>query len=145
MKCALEGCNQPVPEARQKRHSKFCSRACTLADSRVKWRCNNAPLDIPRGTTGTVSELLVCVDLLKRGYEVFRSMSPACSCDLAALKDHVLCRIEVKTGFRSATKKNIHYSMNSKQVGQHDVLAIVLVGENIIEYRPTLEEWFASR
>ena len=39
------------------------------------------------GTTGAIAELVVATDLLGRGYEVFRALSPSCSGDLAVLKN----------------------------------------------------------
>lgn len=42
--------------------------------------------------------MMVCSDLMFRGYSVFRSMSPTCKCDLIAMKDSRLIRVEVKTG-----------------------------------------------
>jgi Holliday junction resolvase-like predicted endonuclease len=53
---------------------------------------------LSRGNTGAVSELVVCADLLKKGYEVFRSVSPSSSCDLIVLKDGKTLTIEVRTG-----------------------------------------------
>lgn len=38
------------------------------------------------GTQGAVSEMMAAVDLLRRGYEVFRALSPNAGCDLIALK-----------------------------------------------------------
>ena len=46
---------------------------------------------------GASAELRVCADLLLRGYEVFRSISPHCSCDLMIQKDGNIYRVEVKT------------------------------------------------
>lgn len=77
---------------------KYCSRKCREQDGLARVRAANPFLaGIPTATTGTVSELRVCVDLLSKGYEVFRAVSPSCSCDLAILRDGRLLRVEVKT------------------------------------------------
>jgi len=49
-------------------------------------------------TCGAIGELRVCVDLLSKGYEVYRGQSPACSSDLIAWKENCSKRIEVRTG-----------------------------------------------
>lgn len=49
---------------------------------------------------GALAELLVAADLMARGYEVFRAVSPSASCDLTALKDGLSLRVEVRTGRR---------------------------------------------
>lgn len=49
------------------------------------------------GTTGAIGELRVSVDLLIKGYEVFRAVSHSCSCDLIAIKQSRALRIEVRT------------------------------------------------
>ena len=49
------------------------------------------------GTTGAISELKVCVDLMAKGYHIFRSESPCCPCDLVALKNGITLTVEVRT------------------------------------------------
>lgn len=82
---------------------------------------------------GTMFELLVAADLLKRGFEVFKSVSHAASCDLIAHKDGYLIRIEVK-GRRYAKRKKGHSWTKGygkfKDCRQFDVLARV-TGEQI--------------
>lgn len=83
-----------------------------------------------------MSEMLVCADLLKRGFSVFRSISPACSCDIVYLStDQTLVRVEVKTAYRFHTGK-VNYGRHPKQDGKHDLLALVFHKTNSIEYRP---------
>lgn len=85
------------------------------------------------GTVGALSELKVATDLLEKGYEVFRSLSPACSCDLAVLKDGKLLRVEVTTGNLVGGKL---YSPKTKgQEAYFDILAIVNGFNNEITYR----------
>jgi hypothetical protein len=77
---------------------------------------------------GASSELLVCSDLLRAGYEVFRSVSLNCSCDLVAMKDGEIIRVECKTGY----KKQIPSADRKK----YDVLAAVT--PEGITYHPAL-------
>jgi hypothetical protein len=78
----------------------YCSDACG-----AEYRNNNfytanqrLPIKIKSATTGAAHELVVCVDLMKRGWHVFRAQSPSCPCDLIAMNDNQLLRIEVTTG-----------------------------------------------
>lgn len=78
---------------------------------------------------------MVSADLLKKGYSVFRSVSPSCSCDLIAMKDKKVLRVEVKSGYKNKDGKI--QSQKGKQV-DYDILAIVLHKENIILYKPAI-------
>ena len=60
---------------------------------------------LPTGTVGAISELLVAGDLLKKGYGVFRSVSPSCYCDILAIKNGEISEVEVRTGYKSDTGK----------------------------------------
>jgi hypothetical protein len=90
-------------------------------------------LPVQRTAIGVVSELLVCTDLTMRGYEVFRPLSQHASCDLLALDGNRAWRVEVKTGYRQSGCS----SVRGRQVGQHDVLAIVIRNKRIV-YKPNL-------
>jgi hypothetical protein len=47
---------------------------------------------------------------MRRGYHVFRALSPACSCDLIALAGDRALRIEVRTG--RLRRGELHFSRN---------------------------------
>lgn len=51
-----------------------------------------------KSTIGAISELLVSADLLFKGYEVHRALSPDAGCDIVATKKAEVRRIEVRTG-----------------------------------------------
>jgi len=125
-------CRGPIPP--EKRPTAiYCSRRCNHAKaSQVIQEVNPVLGTVPTGTRGAISELRVCADLLEKGYEVFRAVSPAASCDLAALRNGELLRIEVRTGTYKLTG-GISYPKNIKA----DVLAVVL--HNQIVYEPPLE------
>jgi hypothetical protein len=78
---------------------------------------------------GASSELLVCADLLLKGFEVFRSVSTNCSCDIVALKNGKLLRVESKT---VADKGKIPSADKAK----FDILAVVTDGG--VTYHPAL-------
>jgi PD-(D/E)XK endonuclease len=86
------------------------------------------------GTVGAVNELRVCIDLLARGFEVFRSVSPASSCDLAVLKDGRLLRVEVRTAHVNADGVP---QFSKKDGDENDHYAAVVRGKII--YIPELE------
>jgi hypothetical protein len=79
------------------------------------------------GTVGAIGELIVSADLLQKGYEVFRALSPSSSCDLAILtKEKKLIRVEVKTGYR--TKMTGRLGCAKPDNARFDILAIVFRG-----------------
>ena len=89
------------------------------------------------GTVGAINELKVGEDLLVKGYDVFRALSPTCSCDLVALKNKRLLRVEVKTARYSAGGLIMTGSYKKEK---SDILASVLWKDNIIIYNPKLPE-----
>jgi hypothetical protein len=115
-------------------NQKFHSVPCQTAHYNKSLGCQSAYPGINTGTVGAISELRVSVDLLAKGYEVFRALSPACSCDLAILKDGKLLRIEVRTAYRS--KNGGIVSNHSRFNADH--FALVLPDE--IVYEPQLQK-----
>jgi hypothetical protein len=95
----------------------------------MRQRYNNANVrlrtKISPGTVGAIAELAVAVDLMERGYDVFRAVSPACSCDLAVLSGGELLRIEVRTGHLSANG-GLYWGATRNDDGRFDVYAVVL-------------------
>ncbi len=84
---------------------------------------------------GAISELAVAVDLMYRGFEVFRALSPASSCDLIIYRDGKALRVEVKTDRRLAFKTH-RKKEGSKFLEKTDIVAIPM--EGYIDYYPTL-------
>lgn len=84
---------------------------------------------------GAASEMLVCADLLARGYSVFRSVSGHASCDLICYKKddlEKLIRVEVRTAKK--IKDNIVYAKPDGK--RYDLLALAVHGE--VVYVPPL-------
>ena len=135
MNCKL--CSTPLEPEKLRRHAFYCSHRCRSEHVKQLYRLANPlrALRLATGTTGTIAELQVATDLMLRGYEVFRALSPSTSCDLAILKDGHLLRIEVRT---VAARKNgeIVRQNNPKDAGRHDIFAAVCCGQ--IRYFPSL-------
>jgi hypothetical protein len=86
---------------------------------------------VPCGTIGALGELLVAADLLRKGYEVFRSVSPSCSADIMIYRDGKSKRVEVRTGHRQNSGK-----INANRIHRADILAIVLIDQIVYEPKP---------
>lgn len=130
-------CHNKIDESRLKRfpNTLVCKQECMQLYKRQQYYLKNPKPELPLfpATTGVISEYRVAIDLLKKNYEVFRAVSPSCSCDLAILKDGKILRVEVKTGHR--TPIGAVYALNGK-MDKADILAVVLPEEII--YKPDL-------
>lgn len=92
-------------------------------------------------SVGAMAELVVCADLLRRGYDVFRSMSANAACDLIAGTDSGrLCRVEVKSAVKRDGKTR--FKMHRFDRTKHDILALVFLREGRIEYSVDPPKWF---
>lgn len=98
--------------------------------SRIKEERAYASAFMPKKSVGTRAELLVCCDLLVKGYEVFRNVSPHGTCDLVALKSDNIFRIEVKSGNVRSSGRISHAPAYYK--GHFEVLAVVLPDGKIL-------------
>jgi hypothetical protein len=87
-------------------HAKYCSRECKNKRA-LQWtgRYVYGGASIPTGTVGAISELAVAADLMRKGYAVFRALSPSCWCDLIAHKDGVMFKVEVRTAYKYINPK----------------------------------------
>ncbi len=72
---------------------------------------------------GAFAELMVCADLLRKHFEVFKAVSAGASCDLIVMKNGAMTRIEVKCG-RVNLDGRVTINLN-RNIGKFDVLAIV--------------------
>ena len=87
---------------------------------------------------GAIGEMTACADLLKRGFEVFRSVSATCSCDLIILKNKKLLRVEVRTGTTNQITGRISVPKTKLKLEKYDIFATIVNG--IIYYAPPLPE-----
>lgn len=85
---------------------------CTGTKLDSKFRGENSPegkrarRNVNTAHVGALGELLVSVDLMRRGYQVFRALSPGSSCDMLVLKNNTVQRVEVTKGSRHTKDKN---------------------------------------
>jgi hypothetical protein len=93
---------------------------------------SNKNLGISPSTAGAIAELQVATDLMRRGFHVFRALSPSCECDLGILSNGSFQRVEVTTG-RMAGQR-LQYGHHDKR--RYDIIAIVVGVE--ITYKPAL-------
>lgn len=131
-----EQCSGPISDARRRRKAKFCSDECSAAFKLGRYRTANPSLGVPPSTVGAIAELLVSTDLLKRGYEVFRALSPSSSCDLAVLLEGRLLRVEVTTAYYN--NSGVLFHPDKKHGRAFDVLALVVMKTGEVVYRPPL-------
>lgn len=89
---------------------------------------------ITTGITGAISELRVSADLLTRGFAIFRAVSQSCECDLIAMKNKKLFRVEVTTCRQVAKNGSLG---NTKKADGHkfDILATYISSEDRIVYQ----------
>jgi hypothetical protein len=131
-------CNGEIPAFRVKRTkgtAKYCDPSCQTKYWKKRYAGQNTLWNLPSGTVGAINELRVGVDLLAKGYAVFRALSPSCLCDLVLLFDDRAFRVEVTTGHRSSSGK-LYFP--AKDPARYDVLAVVL--PDSIVYSTTLPE-----
>jgi hypothetical protein len=140
MRCEYEPCGKIF--FRNGNYSKrFCSQTCAARASEQRrygdqYKSEQLKYGWSSSTTGAVSELVVCVDLMRRGYEVFRAVSPDASCDLIAVQGSVSLRVEVRTGRRFIDGR-LDYPRMKRDIGRQDIYAVVIGGLDV-EYDPDL-------
>jgi len=115
---------------------RYCNDTCKSSYLSVRYREQNPFSGQSTSTTGAISELRVAVDLMSKGYNVFRALSPSCPCDLAILKDGQLLKIEVRTTYRTASGKIYRSVMGRDNPLNIDHYAWVLSDK--IVYEPPL-------
>ena len=130
-------CDQSF-EAYARGDQKYCSEHCRRIAEKNKYRRANPKVTLngvtlSTGTKGALAELKVAINLIERGYEVFRAVSPASPCDFAILKNNKMLRLEVKSR---------HYSPAGNEFKlpphQADILALVHP-DNKITYYPEID------
>lgn len=118
---------------------RFCSKACRAEQTSADHLESRGRPRLATATTGAVSELLAAVDLTRRGFSVFRAVSPACSCDLIALMGGRVLRVEVRTASEKLKSGRLSFSRARKDAGRSDVYAIVWGSD--VHYEPSLSVW----
>src|SRR3972149_3193615 len=117
--------------------AKYCSKKCL--NIHLKKRCGRYGFKeqgISTGTVGAMSEILVSFDLMSKGFEVYRALSPASSCDLLAIKKGKMINFEVRTGYRGVNNGKISYPKTNIRA---KLVAVVLYDKREVVYFPPLE------
>lgn len=140
-------CDKPlVGEKRGNRV--YCNEDCSRADLKRKWREQNpktALAAMKTGTIGEVNAMRVSIDLLTKGYQVFRAAFPAMPFDIVVVEDpllknsieiHPSKRIKVTTGSKTVKGTLVHPVKPEKRA-DFDVLAVVTTTGDIF-YDPEL-------
>jgi len=125
MKVVCINCEEEIPARRvkyAKPNAKYCSPSCQNEYWKKKYAGQNTLSGLSSGTVGAINELRASVDLLRRGYSVFRALSPACPCDLVLLRNGDVFRVEVTTGHNSSNGR-LYYPKKDPQL--YDILAVV--------------------
>jgi predicted AAA+ superfamily ATPase len=122
-------CHKEYSLERKNPNAKYCSfcRKNTKKGFTLK--------NITTGNIGAIGEVMVCQDLMRKNYDVFRAISPASKIDLIATKDKVIYKIEVRTG--QYKKNNTLWYTTNKHA---DIMAIVTFIDNKIHYFPNPDE-----
>lgn len=94
-------------------------------------RENSAP-----STIGAIAELIAAADLMNRGFDVFRTLSPCSPCDLIVTRGEETIRIEVKC---TDWKEGNIIRRSRNKGGCADTVALVLKSGGVV-YRPPLPE-----
>jgi hypothetical protein len=99
------------------------------------------PPDKPRiafGTIGAISELVAAADLMRRGYHVFRALSPNCPSDLLIYRAGTALRVQVRTAqIRDPKARILDFPLKDQDQGTFDVLALVVEDDGVY-YLPAL-------
>lgn len=86
------------------------------------------------GAKGAWAEALVIADLLGRGYEVFDAVNPSATCDLIAMLDGELLRVEVRKAHLNISGV---FQVGVPERDRFDILAIVLP-DSTVHYQPCI-------
>src|SRR3990167_1229740 len=84
------------------RRQRICSGKCK-EDYYKREYIISGKSDYPSYNVGAIAELAVSVDLMKKGFSVFRAVSQASYCDLIAINTttKVKLELEVRTGYKN--------------------------------------------
>jgi hypothetical protein len=119
---------------------KICSPECRKREQiKYKRSAYGENYKLSASTKGALSEMIVCSDLLKRGYYVFRSITPNSPYDVVAEKNGRTYRVEITTG-RRGISGSLWYNKHNDRRDRFDVVAVWSPLENEITYTPELDE-----
>lgn len=120
---------------------KFCDARCAAEYQKKAWRESNpksATATLQNNTIAEVNEMRVAIDLLRRGFAVYRAAFQGMPCDMVVSPEGntifgKVLRVEVTTGNRTPKGTIVH---PDRDASKYDVLAVV-IGDEIF-YKPEL-------
>ena len=123
-------CGKLFPKGIHRSNYLYCHDCRNGKDKSYREHYEGKGRAIATATVGATHELLVCAYLMRRGFNVFRSQSPSCPCDIVAMKDGEFFRIEVTTGYRGVNGVTFPYHAPDK----YDILACVFHDDTMVFY-----------
>ena len=137
--CAYQPCGREYHPAAN--NQRYCSKECGTSARALIWGVGERTR-LATASRGAVSEMVAACDLMERGYEVFRALSPACSCDLIALGPDGALRIEVRTGRRNTVTGQLMFARNdgrgTTKRSDGDLDHYAIVASTQVAYDPPL-------
>lgn len=118
-------CGKLITEEEIKRQprKKFCCKNCKEDYYKKSYnKLNNYNTKIPRAVRGSISEYRTSIDLLDKGYQVFKNMCPCGTIDLIAYKDGKVKLIQNKTGYMLPSGKLSYPKDESKDCTEYAVV-----------------------
>jgi hypothetical protein len=123
-------CGVSLAPGRKHRYARWCSEHCRQAYlARPREAGDNLnPLTgvVPSGTVGAINEYKVVIDLMSKGYGIYRACSPNSSCDLVVIKGTQAIRVEVTKGYYANKEGRYHYDKHKDSADDYDIIAVVL-------------------
>lgn len=107
----------------------YCSRKCRYSAAKGNTVPSGLSKEIPSGSIGALTELYVAFDLMTKGYEVYRALSPSSYSDLIAIKNGQIQQLEVRSG----TYKKDKLTYITKKI-EGKLLAVVTMSDRKIHY-----------
>lgn len=117
----------------------FCSKRCRRSQE-ITQKNTFSLGGVCDGTVGAIAELVVSTDLMRKGWEVYRALSPASSCDVLAFKNGACLYVEVRTAQKTLSG-NLLYPKKNIRGSQ---IALVTHRDNQVHYIPELPACSAS-
>lgn len=111
-------------------NQKYCNKSCgikskSIKDGRKRSQLNlSSRLGLKSGVTGKINEMLVAIDLVKRGWCVYAAFEDTHPFYFLIMKDNKMFKVEVKTG-RILNNGKISYVVKPSQKNKHDIVAVV--------------------
>ena len=123
-------CNKEIEIKAWSKARKYCSNQCSMKNYSLRVG-KMRTLNLPSSTVGTISELEVGLDLLRKGYEVYKPLTANCSGDLLAEKSMEFKKIEVRTGWRNQINQRVMYPTQNIRA---PILAVFIAASKEIVY-----------